>query len=113
MNEREPVGTIAEEASRLMAAIVDWAKDTNVAHAGHAALEALPIATGADECLICPVCQLLHVVKGQKPEVYDHLQSAALSLALAAKAAFDEISPREKKQTSSEKISINFDDTSE
>ena len=104
---RDQLGSIAEEAARLMSALLDWAKDSNLAHAGHA-ISTLPIATGSDECAICPICQLLHVIKGQKPEVYDHLQSAGLSLMLAAKAAFDSLNTEDKTKPTSEKINISF-----
>ncbi len=104
----ESIGSIAEEATRLVGALVDWAKTSNFSQAGDV-ISSLPIATGSDECAICPVCQVLHIIKGQKPEVYDHLQSAALSMMLAAKAAFDAVSPAaDKPKGGAERININF-----
>lgn len=107
----EAIGSIAEEATRLVGALVDWAKSSNFSQAGEV-ISSLPIATGSDECAICPVCQVLHIIKGQKPEVYDHLQSAALSMMLAAKAAFDAVNPAEEKpKPGAERININFGST--
>lgn len=73
-------GSLGEEAGRLAAAVQDW-------------LQALPGASAHDhpepgsetppECLVCPACQLLRVVRGTRPEVYGHLADAVASLSAA------------------------------
>lgn len=77
------IGSIAEEAAKLAASLVDWVKDASASGAN------LHIATGAEECTICPICQMLHILRGSKPEVFDHLKAAVFSLTLAARAALD------------------------
>lgn len=109
MSHEDPLGSIAEEASKLFASLADWARSSN--HS--AALGAIPIATGAAECIMCPICQTLHVLRGQKPEVFDHLQAAAIALALAAKAAFEPFVEPTDKKAKSEHIDISFETDSE
>ena len=64
------VGTIAEEAAKLLGALSDWARDA----AGEEHL-----ATGAPECTYCPVCRTVHAVRELSPEVRAHLATAATS----------------------------------
>lgn len=97
----EQVGSVAEEAVKLMAALSGWARD----HGEEAAETARGLADGlaqglddaaahvgadrseaAPECRWCPVCQVLHAVRGTSPEVRAHLAGAATSLAQAFNA---------------------------
>ncbi len=66
------VGSLAEEAAKLLGALGGWAKD-----ATHEVDEHL--ATGAPECTYCPLCRTVYAVRGLSPEVRDHLASAATS----------------------------------
>lgn len=83
----DSIGGIAEEAAKLAASLVDWVKEA--AESTAAGVPNLHIATGAEECTVCPICQVLHILRGAKPEVFDHLKAAAFSLMLAARAALD------------------------
>ena len=47
----------------------------------------MPIATGGPECRLCPVCQLIGIVREGSPEVVDHLARASDSLLAAFRAA--------------------------
>jgi len=95
----EDLGTVAEEAAKLLGALGDWARDqgTDWAQgaaglADHAAATARQvrghlddnIATGSEECRYCPVCRTIHAVREMSPEVKAHLTSAATSLLQAA-----------------------------
>ncbi|HXH77991.1 hypothetical protein [Nocardioides sp.] len=89
------VGSLAEEATKLLGAINDWAREhghglgesvsgmsdhaTAAAHDlnGH-------LATGAAECTVCPICRTVHAARHLSPEVKNHLASAAASLMHAA-----------------------------
>lgn len=93
----EPVGTVAEEAAKLLSALSDWAKDqgADLGHAvagfaGQAAQTAREVddhlATGAAECRWCPVCRTVHALRQTSPEVRTQLASAATSLLQAASA---------------------------
>src|SRR5262245_52776502 len=87
-NERSTgdVGSLGEEAAKLLAAAAAWARE----HAGEATgpaaaagsgagallgdlLSADHIATGAPECKWCPVCQAISMLRSTSPEVRDHL----------------------------------------
>jgi hypothetical protein len=92
---QEPVGTVGEEAAKLLGALSEWARDQGTDYAGTAAGAASSfahavrdvnehIATDSAECRYCPVCQVIHVVRSTSPEVREHLSLAASSLMNAA-----------------------------
>ena len=87
----EPVGSVGDEAAKLLGALSDWARDQGTDYAGSAAGAAgrfangvkdvsEHIATGSEDCRYCPVCQVIHVVRQTSPEVRAHLSLAASSL---------------------------------
>lgn len=89
------VGTVAEEAAQLFAALGGWAKRQGGDYAGAATSAAGTaedmarsfgehIATGTEECRYCPVCQAISLVRATSPEVKAHLLVAANSLVQAA-----------------------------
>jgi hypothetical protein len=82
-DDRDPVGSVAEEAAKLLGALSGWAKEhgDGLASFGEEVNEHL--ATGAPECTWCPVCRTLAAVRQTSPEVRAHLTSAATSLMLA------------------------------
>ena len=91
----EPVGSLGEEAAKLFAALSGWARDHGPEYAGSAAGAAAAmseavhslnehVATGAEECRYCPVCQVIHLARATSPEVKAHLAVAASSLVQAA-----------------------------
>ncbi|WP_310963165.1 hypothetical protein [Nocardioides terrisoli] len=92
---RPPVGSVAEEAAALLAALSGFAKEQGSQYAGAAsgvataASESLHnlnehIATGSKDCVYCPVCQVIHAVRATSPEVRTNLAIAANALAQAA-----------------------------
>jgi hypothetical protein len=91
----ETVGSVAEEAAKLLHALQDWAKESGSEYAGAAASAAESaasavhgidehIATGSAECTYCPVCRVISAVRATSPEVRQHLTTAATSLMHAA-----------------------------
>src|SRR3954466_2706446 len=89
----DPVGTLGEEATKLLHALQDWAEDngdqqrsdSSAAGGGAAAAAAVNhldehLATGGADCRYCPVCRVISVVRGTSPEVRHHLAAAATSL---------------------------------
>ena len=102
MNEKSEaeVGTVAEEAAKLLGALQDWAKETGAGQATAAAAAAAAvgervqevgerIGTDGQECPYCPVCQLIHRFRETNPDVRTHLADAARSLLHAAAAVLD------------------------
>jgi hypothetical protein len=66
------------------------------------------IATGAEECRYCPVCQVIHLVRATSPEVKAHLAVAASSLMQAAAGVLATHVPTEQKGPVEK---IDLDDT--
>ncbi len=77
------VGSAAEEAGRLFEAVQEWARRASGAAGGWSE----HIATGAPECQLCPVCQLIALMRETRPEVAAHLAEAAGSMLAAVRAA--------------------------
>jgi hypothetical protein len=80
---REPVGSVAEEAAKLLGALTGWAKEHGDGLSSFADDVNEHLATGAPECTWCPVCRTVSAVRHTSPEVRAHLTSAASSLMLA------------------------------
>jgi hypothetical protein len=93
----EPLGSVAEEAAKLLDALQGWAREGGGEAAGAAAaglggrLKDIDehLATGGAECTWCPVCRAVAVVRQTSPEVRTHLATAASSLLQAAAGLLD------------------------
>ncbi len=113
----EPVGSVGEEAAKLLGALSGWARDQGADYAGTAAGAAGAfaqglndvnehLATGSADCRYCPVCQVIHVVRQTSPEVRAHLTLAASSLMQAAAGLLATQTPQQKP-SSVEKIDLD------
>ena len=117
---QDPVGSVGEEAAKLLGALSNWARDQGDDYAGSAAEAAGSfagavkdvsehIATGGDDCRYCPVCQVIQVVRNTSPEVRTHLSVAASSLMHAA-AGLLATDPEDRPKSSPvEKIDLDAD----
>jgi hypothetical protein len=114
------VGTVAEEAAKLLGALSDWAKDHGsglgqgvsdlAAQAARTAREAdHHIATGAPECTYCPVCRTVHVLRQTSPEVRAQLATAATALMQAAAGLLATAVPEERVRAGVERIDLDDD----
>jgi len=120
----ETVGSVSEEAAKLLHALQDWAKESGSEYAGAAAAAAEGatsamhrvdehLATGAAECSYCPVCRAISAVRSTSPEVRQHLTTAATSLMNAAAgllATHVPEPPKERTDTGVEKIDLSDDE---
>ena len=93
------VGTLGEEAGKLLEALTTWAGGAG-AGSGREYAEAAAaaaggaraawqhwddhVATGSPECRYCPVCRLVSVARSTSPEVRRQLADAGSSLLHAA-----------------------------
>ena len=100
-------GTVGEEAAKLAEAVQEWLGEWRASSTGPGGLGGLaglgglgglgrrvgrdddvwaaataPEPDGA-ECRVCPICQGLRVLRGTRPEVFEHLSDAAASMAAA------------------------------
>jgi hypothetical protein len=91
----DEVGSVADEATKLLGAVADWARDHGsdlgagvAALADQAAASAhdlnAHLATDDPECRYCPICRTVHAVRSASPEVRAQLTSAASSFLQAA-----------------------------
>lgn len=91
----DEIGSVAEEATKLLGAVADWARDHGSdLGAGVAALADQAAATAHDinahiatddaECRYCPICRTVHAVRTASPEVRAQLTTAASSFLQAA-----------------------------
>ena len=77
----DPVGSVGDEAAKLLGALAGWAGD----HVGDKVREVDEhLATGDAECLYCPICRTVHAVRQASPEVKAQLASAASAFLEAA-----------------------------
>ncbi len=70
----EPVGSAAEEAARLFAALEGWARTR---------FDGEHLASGTAECTVCPVCQAIAAARQVGPDTVTHLLDAAASFVAA------------------------------
>ncbi len=116
----EQVGSVGEEAAKLLGALSEWARDQGSDYAGTATGAAGAfahtvqdvnehIATGGEDCRYCPVCQVIHVVRQTSPEVRTHLSVAASSLMQAAAGLLATNTANHSKAPPVEKIDLDAD----
>ena len=84
----EQVGPLGEEAVKLLAAAQDWF------HRNLGDPATARIATGSGECAWCPVCQLIAMLRGERPggvlpERMSEVQTAFAGLLRAVANAAD------------------------
>jgi hypothetical protein len=72
------LGSLGEEAAKLLSAAQDWVQKMS---------ERTAIATGAPECEVCPVCQLIAVVRGDRPDLVEKIGNTARTVVNAVVAA--------------------------
>ena len=88
---REPVGSVAEEAAKLLGALSGWAREHGDAVSTPAGSMADSLAdglhehlaNGSPECDWCPVCRTVSAIRQTSPEVRAHFANAASSFMLA------------------------------
>ena len=77
------VGSAAQEAARLFAAVEDWARTRG----GTTAADGGAHAPGAPTCGVCPLCTGIALLRDVRPETVEHLLDAAASVVAAVRSA--------------------------
>lgn len=118
-SQDDPVGSLAEELSKLMG-VVSGLSDAARSHADGEEHEH-PIADGSASCQLCPVCQTIAFVRSTSPEVREHLTASATALTAAARGLVDAVVAHQGQQragrtddardTGVETINLSEDDT--
>jgi hypothetical protein len=102
MSAGEPVGSLAEEAAKLFAAIQAWAGDhEEPAEGSHPHVD-----PASAECRWCPLCQVVRMARATSPDVREHLSQAALSLALAVRGLLEDSEGTARRAAPVEKIDL-------
>jgi hypothetical protein len=119
-------GPLGEEAARLVEAIGDWARGavgavgdatsaTSSTTADDAGTESSPDgarATGhGPECQVCPVCQLLGLVRRAQPDTFAHLADASASMIAALRTIVERHDHGGTTTTGVERIDLDGYDT--
>ena len=76
-----PLGSAAQEAARLFAAVEDWARTRGEAYGAE------HHGPGATTCGVCPVCSGIALLRDVRPETVEHLLDAAASVVAAVRSA--------------------------
>ncbi|HNI70342.1 MAG TPA: hypothetical protein PKX56_03175 [Marmoricola sp.] len=117
------VGSVGEEAAKLLGALGDWAKSQSDGHSENVAGLASGLndklqdinqhlATDAAECKYCPICRVVHVVRSASPEVRDNLLLAATALMQAGAAFLATQTPRQEPRSGVEHIDLDDEEDS-
>jgi hypothetical protein len=89
------IGSVSEEAAKLLEAMGDWM----ARHAGSAGEH---IATGAPECLLCPICRAISAARSAGPDLVEHLGDALGSIVSAVRALADAADRQRRDQGSAQ-----------
>lgn len=76
MIEREPVGSVTEEAAKLADALRDWSGRSEVVRL----FDSDHMPTAAPECQWCPVCRAIRALRDSGPELSSQLEEAVATL---------------------------------
>jgi len=119
----QDIGSVGEEAAKLLGALGDWAKTQSGGHTDNVAglADGLGerlrdinehLATDSVECRYCPVCRVIHVVRSASPEVRDNLLIATTALMQAAAGFLATQAPRQEATTGVEHIDLDDEEDS-
>jgi hypothetical protein len=119
------VGSVADEAAKLLGALSDWTREhrngaghgvSDLAGGAASAFHEINehIATGSQDCVYCPVCRTIHVARTLSPDVRNHLATAAASLMQAAAGVLATVAADESRRAAAqgediEKIRLDDD----
>ena len=78
------VGSVADEAGQLLAAVKRWAEQQQTHRDSH---EEAPEVGDADACRYCPICQAISVARKSHPEILDQLSQGIEGLVTAIRAS--------------------------
>jgi hypothetical protein len=81
----DPVGSLGEEAVKLLSALSTWAQDHTGGEPSPTAGERACSCASPVACHWCPVCQAVAAVRAASPELKDQLVSSGLALTAAAR----------------------------
>ena len=93
-------GPLADEAARLVEAISEWAR-------GAVGDVSMPSVGSGPECQVCPICQLLGLLRRTQPETFGHLADAAASMVAAFRTVVERHDRGGQRATGVERINLD------
>jgi hypothetical protein len=112
-HEHEAVGSVGEEAAKLLGALQGWAREhvSDYSRAAAGGLGSSYISDGSAACRVCPLCQLIAFVRGVNPESIDQLTHAAGSMLSALHSLVESVQRHDGRRSSPvQKIDLADDD---
>jgi hypothetical protein len=84
-------GSLSEEAGKLAEILEAWLAGARQSAGAWAAAEPTGDSESlhSPECRVCPICRLLALLRGVRPETYEHLLDAAASLVAALRVSVE------------------------
>lgn len=90
-------GTVGEEAAKLLDALGAWVRGGGLGDDLHAAFDRMSgpgegghaVADGSPACRLCPVCQLIALLRQARPETFAHLLDASTALTAALRSLLE------------------------
>lgn len=98
-------GPLGEEAARLVEAIGDWARGAVGDASPGAPNESSPHR--GPECQVCPLCQVLALVRRTQPETFGHLADASASMVAALRTFVERHDHPSARPTGVERIDLD------
>jgi hypothetical protein len=99
MNQRPEVGSLGEEAAKLAEALQEWA--------GH------NISDGSAACRLCPLCQLIALVRQLSPETIDQIGDQVEGLVRSLRTLLESVATAEsgaRRDSGVERIRLSEDE---
>lgn len=84
-----PHGSLHEEAGKLAELLEAWLAGARQSAGEWAAEATVDEGLHSPECRVCPICRLLAMLRGVRPETYEHLLDAAASLLAALRVGVE------------------------
>ena len=99
----EPVGSVGDEAAKLLGVLAGWASE-------HAREVNEHLATGDAECLYCPICRTVHAVRHASPELKAQLAGAVSTFLQTAAGLLSAASQAEPPSSRVQHIDLDDED---
>jgi hypothetical protein len=96
----DDLGDIGDEAAKLLATVQEWARRT------FGEGENAHLATGGPACEWCPLCQLVSVLRGARPEATEKIVAAGSAVLTALRAVLDHPAPTAQPQPRVQRIDL-------
>jgi hypothetical protein len=85
----DDIGSFADEAAKLADAVQTWARGEGP---GRSSAAVGHMATGDPACCVCPVCTVIVLLRGERPELTSRLTESLAGLVTAGQGLLETLS---------------------